>query len=83
MTTILNNGVLFDFVSNLGTIRQKLQKHQKAYSVLPRAQVFRWFKAFSEGRELIEDELRSGRLSIAKIMKTLLEFGTLSNPIVV
>ncbi|GFT52884.1 putative mariner transposase [Trichonephila clavipes] len=36
------------------------------YSVLSRAQVFRWFKAFSEGRELIEDESRSGRPSVSK-----------------
>ncbi|GFY06058.1 putative mariner transposase [Trichonephila clavipes] len=43
-------------------------KLQQAYgdSVLSRAQVFRWFKAFLEGRELIEDEPRSGRPSVSK-----------------
>ncbi|GFX97679.1 protein GVQW3 [Trichonephila clavipes] len=43
-------------------------KLQQAYgdSVLSRAQVFRWFKAFSEGRESIEDEPRSGRRSVSK-----------------
>ncbi|GFX17120.1 protein GVQW3 [Trichonephila clavipes] len=43
-------------------------KLQQAYgdSVLSRAQVFRWFKAFSEGRESIEDESRSGRTSVSK-----------------
>ncbi|GFW14064.1 putative transposable element [Trichonephila clavipes] len=43
-------------------------KLQQAYgdSVLSRAHVFRWFKAFSEGRESIEDESRSGRPSDSK-----------------
>ena len=47
---------------------ETFQKLQQAYgeSVLSRAQVFRWFKAFSEGREAIEDEPRSGRPSTAK-----------------
>ncbi|GFW35594.1 uncharacterized protein TNCV_2462361 [Trichonephila clavipes] len=46
-------------------------KLQQAYgdSVLSRVEVFRWFKAFSEGRESIEDELRSGRLSVSKPLK--------------
>ncbi|GFX20730.1 protein GVQW3 [Trichonephila clavipes] len=43
-------------------------KFQQAYgdNVLSRAQVFRRFKAFSEGRESIEDEPRSGRPSVSK-----------------
>ncbi|XP_066261786.1 protein GVQW3-like [Euwallacea similis] len=43
-------------------------KLQKAYgdSVLSRAQVFRWFKAFSKGRGTIEDESRSGRPSSSR-----------------
>ncbi|VVC25895.1 Hypothetical protein CINCED_3A017953 [Cinara cedri] len=47
---------------------ETFQKLQQVYgeSVLSRAQVFRWFKAFSEGREAIEDEPRSGRPSTAK-----------------
>ncbi|GFU97075.1 uncharacterized protein TNCV_3347211 [Trichonephila clavipes] len=43
-------------------------KLQQAYgdSVLSRAQVFRWFKAFSEGGESIEDESRNRRPSVSK-----------------
>ncbi|GFX48126.1 putative DD41D transposase [Trichonephila clavipes] len=43
-------------------------KLQQAYgdSVLLRAQFFRWFKAFSEERESIEDEPHSGRPSVSK-----------------
>ncbi|GFX03665.1 DDE_3 domain-containing protein [Trichonephila clavipes] len=43
-------------------------KFQQAYgdNVLSRALVSRWFKAFSEQRESIEDESRSGRSSVSK-----------------
>lgn len=43
-------------------------KLRQAYgdSVLSRAQIFRWFKAFSEGRESIDDEPRSGRPAVSK-----------------
>ncbi|GFW14433.1 uncharacterized protein TNCV_298531 [Trichonephila clavipes] len=53
---------------NLDTKQRKHFQNLQAYgdSVLSRALVFRWFKAFSEGRESIEDEPRSGRPSVSK-----------------
>ncbi|GFX81462.1 protein GVQW3 [Trichonephila clavipes] len=46
---------------------------QQAYgdSVLSRAWVFRWFKAFSEGRDSIENEPRSGRPSVSKTAENI------------
>ncbi|GFV76466.1 protein GVQW3 [Trichonephila clavipes] len=41
-------------------------QHAYGDSVLSRAQVFRWFKAFLEGRESIEDEPHSERPSVSK-----------------
>ncbi|XP_067949962.1 protein GVQW3-like [Watersipora subatra] len=40
-------------------------KIQQAYgdTALSRAQVFRWFKAFSEGKDSVEDDTRLGRPS--------------------
>uniref|UniRef100_A0A1B6MF73 Mos1 transposase HTH domain-containing protein n=1 Tax=Graphocephala atropunctata TaxID=36148 RepID=A0A1B6MF73_9HEMI len=39
------------------------EKLKKAYGddTLSRAQVFRWYKAFSNGRESVQDDPRSGR----------------------
>ncbi|GFX39650.1 uncharacterized protein TNCV_2103941 [Trichonephila clavipes] len=53
-------------------------KLQQAYgdSVLSRAEVFRWFKAFSEGRESIEDEPRSDFDQRIEDEKDLLQNGS-------
>ncbi|GFU95467.1 uncharacterized protein TNCV_4788021 [Trichonephila clavipes] len=55
-------------------------KLQQAYgnSVLSKAQVFRWFNAFSEGRESIEDEPRSGRPSVSKTAENVVRVRDLS-----
>jgi len=48
---------------------ETFNKLKQAYGeqALLRSKVFKWFKAFSEGRESIEDEPLSGRLSTSKI----------------
>ncbi|GFX71604.1 protein GVQW3 [Trichonephila clavipes] len=48
-------------------------KLQQAYgdSVCQRSRAFRCFKAFSEGRESIEDESRSGRPSVSKTAENI------------
>ncbi|GFX12656.1 HTH_48 domain-containing protein [Trichonephila clavipes] len=48
-------------------------KLQQAYgdSVFSRAHVFRWCKAFSEGRESIEDEPRRERPSVSNITENV------------
>jgi hypothetical protein len=55
VTTILSNDVLCLKLGHSAT--ETFQKLQQAYgeSMLSRTQVFRWFKVFSEGIELIED----------------------------
>ncbi|GFX87938.1 uncharacterized protein TNCV_4374031 [Trichonephila clavipes] len=61
-----------DNITSVPIAMQDLVLHQasncQAYgdSVLSRAQVFRRFKAFSEGKESIEDEPRNGRPSVSK-----------------
>ncbi|GFV69630.1 transposable element Tc1 transposase [Trichonephila clavipes] len=59
----------WDMEGRLGhNATEAFAKLQQAYgdSVLSRAQVFRWFKAFSDGRESIEDEPRGRRPSVSK-----------------
>ncbi|KAJ8939425.1 hypothetical protein NQ318_021929, partial [Aromia moschata] len=55
--------VLSGFASDLDTVQwiflQNINTPRD--TVFSRAQVFRWFKDFSEGRESIEDQPRSGR----------------------
>ncbi|KAJ8941803.1 hypothetical protein NQ318_015928 [Aromia moschata] len=53
------------FASDLNTA-QRILLHVYGDSVFSSAQVFQWFKAFSEGRESIEDEPRSGRPSSSR-----------------
>ncbi|GFX29465.1 HTH_48 domain-containing protein [Trichonephila clavipes] len=60
----------FRFGHNATEIFSKLQQAY-GYSVLSRAQVFRWFKSFSEGKESIEDEPRRERPSVSKTAKNV------------
>ena len=47
---------------------ETFNKLKQAYGehAFSRSQVFKWYKAFSEGRESIKDEHRSGRPSTSK-----------------
>ncbi|GFX06454.1 hypothetical protein TNCV_3016881 [Trichonephila clavipes] len=75
--------VIFKILGHNAT--ETFAKLQQPYgdSVLSRAQVFRWFKAFSKGRELIEDEPRRAEgPQFQKPLKMSLEFGILCVQIV-
>ena len=63
-SAISSNDVQSIFVSTLGeTGIETLNKVKQAYGehALSRSQLFKWYKAFSEGLESIKDEPRSGR----------------------
>ncbi|KAJ8942839.1 hypothetical protein NQ318_022854 [Aromia moschata] len=63
------NRVLLGFASDLDTAQRILLQNFNMPTeavFFSRAKVFRWFKAFSEGRESNEDGPRSGKLSSSK-----------------
>lgn len=52
-------------ISNQITCSETFKMLQKAFGdqCLSRSRTFEWYKMFKEGRELVEDEIRSGRPS--------------------
>ena len=50
---------------NATTTHEKLQQ-ASGDDAMSRAQAFRWYKMFSEGRTIVEDEERSGRPSTTR-----------------
>lgn len=63
-------------VANGISCAELLKMLKKAYSdsYLSKTQAYEWYKAFKEGREVIEDLLRSGRQSRSKIKLLLTVF---------
>ena len=49
-------------IETFNNLKQAYGEH-----ALSRSQVFKWYKAFSEGRESVKDEPRSGRPSTSKM----------------
>ena len=60
---ISNNGMLLNFVSNSTNLPETFVSLTEAYgdATLSRTMVFKWHRAFKEGRENVEDDPRSGR----------------------
>ena len=65
----IEQGCAIKFCLKLGmNATETCRKLQEAYGedALSRAQIFRWFKGFSAGRDSIEDKPQSGRPTTSK-----------------